>query len=47
VHTQGPGGFAVYDRNGHTRALVGAIAEDGTSIAVIQDKDGGVTWKAP
>jgi len=26
---------------------VGAIAEDGTSIAVIQDKDGGVTWKAP
>ena len=47
VHTQGPGGFAVYDRNGHTRALVGAIAEDGTSVAVIQDKDGGVTWKAP
>jgi len=47
VHSQGPGGFAVYDRNGHARALVGAIAEDGTSVAVIQDKDGAVTWRAP
>jgi hypothetical protein len=27
--------------------LVRRPVEDGTSIAVIQDKDGGVTWKAP
>jgi hypothetical protein len=47
VHTQGPGGFAVYDRNGHTRALVGAISEDGSSVAVIQDQNGTVTWRAP
>jgi hypothetical protein len=40
-------GFAVYDRNGHARALVGAIAEDGSSVAVIQDGNGAVTWKAP
>jgi len=47
VHAQGPGGFAVYDRNGHARALVGAIAEDGNSIAVIQDGNGAITWRAP
>jgi hypothetical protein len=47
VHNGGQGGFAVYDRNGHARALVGAIADDGASVAVIQDKDGAISWKAP
>jgi hypothetical protein len=47
VHNGGQGGFAVYDRNGNARALVGAIANDGTAVAVIQDRDGAITWKAP
>jgi hypothetical protein len=47
VNSQGPGGFAVFDRHGARRALVGAIAEDGSSVAVIQDGSGTVTWRAP
>ena len=47
VQTTGTGGFAVYDRNGQTRALMGAITGDGTSVGVVQDKDGTVVWKAP
>lgn len=47
VLNQGTGGFAVYDRNGQTRALLGAIAEDGTSVGVVQDKEGAVVWRAP
>jgi hypothetical protein len=47
VQNQGMGGFAVYDKNGQTRALMGAIAEDGTSVGVVQDKEGAVVWKAP
>jgi hypothetical protein len=47
VLSQGTGGFAVYDRNGQTRALFGAITEDGNSVGVVQDKEGAVVWKAP
>ena len=47
VQNSGTGGFAVYDRNGQTRALLGAIAEDGTSVGVVQDKEGAVMWRAP
>lgn len=44
---QGSGGFAVYDRAGQMRALMGAIADDGNAIAVVQDKEGKAAWKAP
>ena len=47
INRQGPGGFALYDRNGRVRAWLGAVADDGTSAAVIQDNNGAVTWKAP
>jgi hypothetical protein len=47
IQNQGMGGFAVYDRTGQTRALLGAIAEDGTSVGVVQDKEGAVVWKVP
>lgn len=47
VQNTGTGGFAVYDRNGQTRALLGAIAEDGTSVGIVQDKEGAVVWRAP
>src|SRR5262245_15632791 len=47
VLNQGTGGFAFYDRNGVTRALVGAVADDGTSLMVLQDATGKPAWKAP
>jgi hypothetical protein len=47
VQNHGTGGLAVYDQNGQVRALLGAIAEDGTSVAVIQNKEGAIAWKAP
>lgn len=47
VQNSGTGGFAVYDRSGQTRALLGAITEDGTSVGVVQDKEGAVMWRAP
>src|SRR5713226_2779617 len=47
VLAQGSGGFAVYDRAGQTRALLGAIADDGTSVGFLQDKDGKAVWKVP
>ena len=47
VQNHGTGGLAVYDQNGQVRALFGAISDDGSSIAVIQNKDGAVAWKAP
>jgi hypothetical protein len=47
AQSSGTGGFAVYDRNGQTRALFGAIAEDGTSVGVVQDREGAVMWRAP
>jgi hypothetical protein len=47
VLSQGTGGFAFYDRNGQPRALLGAIADDGSSLAVVQDPAGKPVWKAP
>ncbi len=47
VLNQGSGGFALYDRNGQTRALLGAVGDDGTSLAVLHDKEGKAVWKAP
>jgi hypothetical protein len=47
VLNQGTGGFAFYDRNGQARALVGAVTDDGGSLAVIQDGAGKAVWKAP
>src|SRR5262247_1150656 len=44
---QGTGGFAFYDRNGQTRALLGAVADDGSSTAIILDASGKPAWKAP
>ena len=47
VLNQGTGGFAFYDKNGVTRALVGAVSDDGSSLMVVQDAAGKPTWKAP
>jgi hypothetical protein len=47
VLNQGTGGFAFYDRNGQTRALVGAVSDDGSSLVVVQDAAGKPVWKAP
>jgi hypothetical protein len=47
VLSQGTGGFAFYDRNGQTRALLGAVADDGSSLVAIQDAAGKPVWKAP
>ena len=47
VLNQGTGGFAFYDRNGQTRALLGAVADDGSSTAIILDASGKPAWKAP
>src|SRR5215471_10941732 len=47
VLNQGTGGFAFYDRNGQTRMLLGAVADDGSSTAIILDASGKPAWKAP
>jgi hypothetical protein len=47
VLNQGTGGFAFYDKNGVTRALVGAVSDDGSSLMVVQDAAGKPAWKAP
>jgi len=47
VLNQGPGGFALYDRNGQTRARFGADSDDGASQATILDATGRSIWKAP
>ncbi len=47
VLNQGPGGFALYDRNGQTRARFGADSDDGASQATILDASGRLVWKAP
>lgn len=47
VLNQGTGGFAFYDKNGVTRALVGAVSDDGSSLMVLQDAAGKPAWKAP
>jgi hypothetical protein len=47
VLNQGTGGFAFYDKNGVTRALVGAVSDDGSSLVVVQDASGKPAWKAP
>jgi len=47
VLNQGTGGFAFYDKNGHTRALVGSIGDDGAAVAVLQDREGKTVWKVP
>lgn len=47
VSNQGPGGFAYYDRNGQTRAWLGAVSDDGSASAVVQDASGKQVWKAP
>jgi hypothetical protein len=47
VLSQGTGGFAFYDRNGQTRALLGATADDGSSLVAVQDAAGKPVWKAP
>lgn len=47
VLNQGTGGFAFYDKNGVTRALVGAVSDDGSSLVVVQDAAGKPAWKAP
>ena len=47
VLSQGTGGFAFYDRNGQTRALLGAVADDGSSVVAVQDAAGKPVWKAP
>lgn len=47
VLNQGTGGFAFYDKNGVTRALVGAVSDDGSSLMVVQDASGKPAWKAP
>lgn len=47
VLNQGTGGFAFYDRGGQTRALVGAVSDDGSSLVIVQDAAGKPVWKAP
>ena len=47
VLNQGTGGFAFYDKSGHTRALVGSIGDDGAAVAVLQDREGKTVWKVP
>ena len=47
VLNQGTGGFAFYDKNGQTRALLGAVSDDGSSLVVVQDASGKPVWKAP
>ena len=47
ILNQGPGGFALYDRNGQTRVRFGADSDDGTSQATILDASGRLVWKAP
>ena len=47
ILNQGPGGFALYDRNGQTRARFGADSDDGTSQVTILDASGRLVWKAP
>jgi hypothetical protein len=47
VLNQGTGGFAFYDKNGQTRALLGAVSDDGSSLVVVQDAAGKPVWKAP
>jgi hypothetical protein len=47
VLNQGTGGFAFYDKNGVTRALVGAVSDDGSSLMEVRDASGKPAWKAP
>jgi len=44
---RGTGGFAGYNRAGQNRALMGAITDDGPSIAAVQNREGEALWKAP
>jgi hypothetical protein len=47
VLNQGTGGFAFYDRNGQTRALMGAVSDDGSPQGMLLDASGKPVWKAP
>jgi len=47
VSSQGPGGFAYFDRNGQNRAWMGAVSDDGSALVAVQDASGKPIWKAP